>query len=77
MNDGGPAFPSLTTGHSTSDGEWMPDETDGMSLRDWFASFALIVLADTRVPTRADLIAEAAYTLADAMLREREKATIP
>ncbi len=73
-NDGGPAFPFLRSE--------MGGCGDGMSLRDWFAGQALImagvynVVSDDKVFRSDEIvkrIALAAYTLADAMLAQREK----
>lgn len=68
MNDGGPAFPvPLDKGWS------------GMSLRDYFAAAALNGFLSINAkfpgilqPTEEDY-SRAAYTVADAMLKEREK----
>lgn len=67
--DGGPAFPQNAT----------VEASPGMSLRDWFAGQALAglcaahnergVWTTASSPSTADF----AYTLADAMLAEREK----
>lgn len=64
--DGGPAFPL------TSDRLDMPR---GMSLRDYFAAAALngLLAAGGGVTKSADGWAGTAYTLADAMLKERAK----
>jgi len=72
-DDGGPAFP-------------VDDNTltDGTSLRDWFAGQAIVNVVtaddltagseiDAGVPHRCKVIAEIAYTLADAMLAYRAK----
>ena len=82
-DDGGSAFPTDykmdcpecktsvigTTSHS------------GMSLRDWFAGQAIVGLLTTCANPRVkeesitdELVATTAYELADAMLKEREKA---
>ena len=55
---------------------------EGMSLRDWFAGMALNGLCagfsqlnawpDDRFPESYEVAAEHSYTLADAMLRQRE-----
>lgn len=67
---GGPAFPTLAdNGHAMNQ--------DGMTLRDYFA--AKIVQAQVGNPLRLGddeahrLIAERAYRVADAMLKERSK----
>ena len=63
--DGGPAYPQSSLG----------DRRDyplpGMSLRDYFAGQALIDAS--RRYGHAQMAAEYAYKLADAMLAEREK----
>jgi hypothetical protein len=51
-NDGGPAFPTATTGKWAGSGDnqvFAPDMTDGMTLRDYFAAAALpgIIQRDT------------------------------
>lgn len=76
-NDGGPAFPR----RALSGGDHgYPVQSDGMSLRDWFAGQAMNavvigVLTNGEVPKRSDddRIARTAYQLADAMLAAREK----
>ena len=50
----------------------------GMSLRDWFAGQALVVLAGNPPPLatqeeRRAYLAEACYRVADAMIAERNK----
>lgn len=51
----------------------------GMTLRDWFASQALIGFLTVNAPTEledpAPALARASYHMADAMLAERAKAT--
>jgi hypothetical protein len=62
--NGGPAFPQASD-HPYAD--------NGMSLRDWFAGQALAWV--TSMPANAvgfDVVAAAAYKLADAMLAARE-----
>lgn len=59
-NDGGPAFPDLN------------NFTDGMSLRDYFAAKALVVLMKDDV-IMLEEVAMNAYAMADAMLQERAK----
>ena len=72
MNDGGPAFPE----HEVIKGWLVP--VGGMSLRDYFAGQALMVLGKyprvmTEVHDSDKDIANACYRLADAMLSERDK----
>ena len=81
--DGGPAFPNhppLGADGFSAGGYPFPDS--GMSLRDYFAAAALQGLTAGRTPDDirdfghavrgGNLIAMAAYTLADAMLKARE-----
>ena len=63
---GGPAFP-------TKPGHWMEE---GMTLRDYFAAKAVVSFMPSRPPPDeivAEQIAEAAYFMADAMLRIRKR----
>ena len=67
MNNGGPAFPALDARTMLS----------GMSLRDYFAAMAVPgLLAHPNSSTAAgpEAFANAAYQMADAMLKERSKA---
>ena len=65
---GGPAFPTMQYEHG--------GDEDGISMRDYFAAKALqgmfasgnLELRDTN-----EIIAEAAYKIADAMLKARKK----
>ena len=61
-NDGGPAFPKPPSSFTAT-------VQNGMSLRDWFAGQAIVGLAMDKNP--ADMIAEWAYAVADAMLEAR------
>lgn len=72
-SDGGPAFPG-------GDGKFAcgPYYETGMSLRDWFAGMALQGLISRNVNGievngRRVKLEEAAYMVADAMLKERSK----
>src|SRR5690554_1572825 len=69
-NTGGPAFPESGARGMAAGGE-------GMSLRDYFAAKAVSAvwnrLSDMPLDYAADFTAEAAYKIADAMLKEREK----
>ena len=62
INDGGPAFPSS---HPV-----FPE--NGMTLRDWFASQALVGLVGRAETNDGLAIAKDAYVIADAMLAARE-----
>jgi hypothetical protein len=63
INDGGPAFP-FQDGYG---------RVSGMTLRDWFASQALVgLIADPSRDGSTDDRARYAYAYADAMLRARE-----
>lgn len=68
MNDGGPAFPTLHLSTRTD------QYVEGMTLRDYFAAMAMLAAChlDKDEVSRAD-IAEVAYKMADAMLKERAK----
>jgi hypothetical protein len=63
-NTGGPAFP-----HKLDD--LKDPDTTGMTLRDYFAAKAMQGLMDAAMPMPE--IAEAAYDMADAMLKAREQ----
>ena len=69
IDDGGSAFPGQRLG---SDG--LPESAawDGMSLRDWFAGQALAMLADPKCISDSNIVALAAYQVADAMLAARK-----
>jgi hypothetical protein len=67
INNGGPAFPVSCAADGTPLRASYQD-TDGMSLRDWFAGQAL---TGVQAPT-AEGVAAAAYRVADAMLAARE-----
>lgn len=71
-DNSGPAFP-IHPG-AAFDGQRV-DETQGMTMRDYFAAKALQgMCADPGTAgTRGVDIVEEAYELADAMLKEREK----
>ena len=75
--DGGPAFPTVIKNHVP--GEPLKVKEDyypGMTLRDWFAGMAMMEM-HTNVKRNNDStghIALEAYTQADAMIAEREKA---
>lgn len=81
MKDGGPAFPRIAY---FPDGDYINEP--GMSLRDWFAGMAMQGLCGSPVEIQQAIIeagggakagvipySKAAYELADAMLKEREK----
>lgn len=85
---GGSAFPEVFTNNASKrQGEYHPDvySCGGMTLRDYFAAAAMtglcantaIVFGDHRAPEHpADClnsISDAAYSVADAMLSERNK----
>jgi hypothetical protein len=64
VNDGGPAFPVICE-------EW-PNQP-GMKLRDWFAGQALAGYCSASPAEVDEDLATCAYSVADAMLEEREK----
>jgi hypothetical protein len=81
-DNGGPAFPrpasEFTANGTLPDGNDLGAQ-DGMSLRDYFAAQALNGLIQFQAELRgvggqeiADLTAQAAYALADAMLNARK-----
>lgn len=73
-DDGGTAFPSEQ--HECQDNTWNQTFDPGMSLRDWFAGMALSRSLSDGIYTDSEGmkgVAEAAYEMADAMLKEREK----
>lgn len=77
--DGGPAFPMPASMQSPPfKPDVYVDAQQGMSLRDWFAGQALVGVfglfaTATKVPVTPERVAaEAAYMLADAMLKARE-----
>jgi hypothetical protein len=83
IDNGGAAFPHL---NPNFDGNWDNDpQRGGMSLRDYFAAAALPLAyahwksyndkeKDGEQP-RESLVAEEAYTIADAMIEERKQPT--
>lgn len=79
INDGGPAFPSGEHWWNTETNKHEPVGDRGMSLRDHFAGEALCGWAAGRngdgfCETSAhDVVAEACYKYADAMLKARKR----
>lgn len=79
MNDGGPAFPTATTGTWSGIGDgvvFAPDVVGGMSLRDYFAGQALIGKSHWRAMKtieEQELAADECYSIADAMIAARTK----
>lgn len=73
--DGGPAFPCCE--HMNEVGDPIHYDCSGMSLRDWFAGMALDGIIASGDQSKAGLIASWCYQLADAVLAEREKDTMP
>jgi hypothetical protein len=77
INTGGPAFPAAVTVSASGD---VYHGFDGMTLRDWFAGQALAGICanpawnDTFHKSVSAPSAEAAYSMADAMLAAREVA---
>lgn len=65
--DGGPAFPVQAFAAPGSEVAW------GMSLRDWFAGQALAGLVSEHGRYDSTGAALDAYSIADAMLRARER----
>lgn len=79
-DNGGPAFPGapkdmwIPSPHGGMDraSAWGWDPEQGMSLRDWFAGMAMQGMANS-VHHCAQVIADRAYEVADAMLEERKR----
>jgi hypothetical protein len=69
----GPAFP--TPDVYTANGDAVQQGSPGMSLRDYFAAAAMqgLVLKYSQRNRRYGNVARMAYSLADAMLKERAK----
>ena len=78
VNQGGSAFPLIRTEPREDRGDLYPDtySVGGMTLRDWFASQALVGLLASR-PHDCDEngLSNDAYLHADAMLRARERSS--
>jgi len=76
-DDGGPAFPvGVRVVHQDSRGGHVVHEADpGMSMRDYFAAKAMQgMLTNPDIDYSAsEYVAMVSYTIADAMLKEREK----
>ena len=75
INDGGPAFPGVSSQQSES-GIVMVTTRFGMSLRDYFAASILQGLClhgISSAPEHRQDVARAAYNMADAMLKARER----
>ena len=71
-NAGGPAFPIAFVPIHGADAGIMVQH-DGATLRDLFAAFALVQIADPNVTCSAETVAKSCYQFADAMIAEREK----
>ena len=69
-NDGGPVF-----SHSWDPVVYLPDVSDGMSLRDWFAGMIAsgFVCTPEANEITVEAFAEVCYRDADAMIAERDK----
>ena len=65
--DGGPAYPG-TDDHGMDRGGW-----PGMTLRDYFAIRAMVVMLDWEDWDSPDQVAKAAYLQANAMLKARDE----
>ena len=76
---GGPAFPQVDL--KDAYGMFVPDRQSGMTLRDWFAGKAMTtmfypaIMESMRTDKDLDCgqVAAFAYTMADAMLKERSR----
>ena len=86
IEDGGPAFPLRWTcshgadcncGHCDGDGRRVLLESEGMTLRDWFAGQALAGLCAHSLGEQDEkCLAAQAYYQADAMLAERKESAL-
>jgi hypothetical protein len=81
-DDGGPAFPVVSTRLEGEQGEYYPfvESSGGMTLRDYFATKAMngfcvghARLRDEFDPKMYEMFSQHAYLIADAMLAERAK----
>lgn len=70
---GGPAFPFHEPGHKIQGQEYGARTAHGMTLRDYFAAKAMILLLPKTGRDRFQWTAQKAYEVADAMLLERAK----
>lgn len=71
INNGGPAFPTESE-HQSSASTW---HHEGMTLRDYFSAEAMQgLLARSVGNINAEIMANDAYQMADAMLRARGEA---
>lgn len=67
-----PFHPQIEKWWSSYSSSFQETSHEGISIRDWFAGQALIaIMKHYGAGTEAPEIAQEAYTLADAMLRER------
>ena len=76
--DGGPAYPVIDRTQTTGEYDEIHNyrmESYGMSLRDYFAGQALtgLLAANTQERYDEEWMAVSAYSIADAMLTERER----
>lgn len=80
-NDGGPAYPRAGFAANDTHDRFHAAPQDGMSLRDYFAAKAMVVVLnnpyrfkknDHSAPLTEVDIAACAYEVADAMLKARE-----
>ncbi len=77
MKDGGPAFPVLGMSRIGDQGIHQVF-SGGMTLRDYFAAKAMQgIIANATCLGVAKEVADDAYIVADAMLAERDKPTVP
>ena len=67
--DGGPAFPV----YEWDDSLQQVISRGGMTLRDYFAAKAMLCLLDELPWQKKESVAQAAYAMADAMLKARQQ----
>lgn len=80
INDGGPVYPkpAYLDGPDGKGAQLIVMETDGISLRDWFAGMAMqgIHASYSEGYPDPDNTAEIAYAQADALLAERNRKNV-
>jgi hypothetical protein len=71
--DGGPVFPRFIVSSEPGQPSTILAQTEGMTLRDWFAAMAVQGIYAAGSWDTRQKIAEMAYKAADAMLEARTK----
>lgn len=80
INDGGTAFPTYWYDRDSTGEMVVREQSEGMTLRDYFAAKSLTIIGLAHnltlgkdIPNDNLILAERCYAIADAMLLEREK----